>query len=558
VNRIIASNLRAPGSYTTIDESGANTGIPVYSQPIQIVAPRIKAPAAAWAAATAYALGVTIMPTSGHNDGHYYICIVAGTSGGTEPTWPGAGGTVTDGSTLVWREMIYAAEIKNVEIPVRIYSVEEAALYAGAGSLAHRMARAAIRQYRDSEIYLNLVDDASSGVKATSTIVFAGTAVGQGTAALRNGNELIAISWADGDTSAEVATALDAAIAALHDLPVTPSVAAGTVTIWAKNAGTPGNEIGLYDIDDEDWQPVITITGDGITATITGFANGANNPDITDALAASVSGAFSLIAIPYKDATNITALRAHMLSVSDEINQNGARGFVATTDTIAAASTLAQENDSRLHVAIVRRCRFTSFEIAAAAAAMHAQTGHPGVPLNTMEMVDCDAPDPAARFSQLELNSLLWAGVTPYNADGFGAVRCIRSITTYTANSTGSPDPFWLDTTTVACFDFVRKAIRTAHLLRFSQAVLRQNHADGEPSFVVTPADIASLNFAICKELERYGVVQQVDLYKSRFISVRDADVAGRVNSDIPVEVVQGLHILANYIRVVSSVGSGA
>jgi hypothetical protein len=55
-----------------------------------------------WEATTAYAVGQLIQPTTSND--LFYRCITAGTSGGTEPTWPttGVGSTVADG-TVIWR-----------------------------------------------------------------------------------------------------------------------------------------------------------------------------------------------------------------------------------------------------------------------------------------------------------------------------------------------------------------------------------------------------------------------------------------------------------------------
>lgn len=57
----------------------------------------------AWVANTAYALGATVVPTAGKENGWKYVCTTAGTSNATtEPTWPTTeGATVTDG-TVVW------------------------------------------------------------------------------------------------------------------------------------------------------------------------------------------------------------------------------------------------------------------------------------------------------------------------------------------------------------------------------------------------------------------------------------------------------------------------
>jgi hypothetical protein len=55
------------------------------------------------ATSTAHTLGQIVRPSTGN--GHLYICTVAGTSGGSAPTWPTVSGqTVTDGG-VTWTEL---------------------------------------------------------------------------------------------------------------------------------------------------------------------------------------------------------------------------------------------------------------------------------------------------------------------------------------------------------------------------------------------------------------------------------------------------------------------
>lgn len=68
-----------------------------------------------WAATTAYSLGDRVEPTT--PNGLLYECTTAGTSGGSEPTFPtGAiGDTVVDG-TVVWTYVAARHEITEVEL----------------------------------------------------------------------------------------------------------------------------------------------------------------------------------------------------------------------------------------------------------------------------------------------------------------------------------------------------------------------------------------------------------------------------------------------------------
>lgn len=70
-----------------------------------------------WQASHAYAFGNKVFPASAN--GHYYVCISAGTSGGSQPAWPTANNaTVTDG-TVVWQE---STTIINDDLTTENYS----------------------------------------------------------------------------------------------------------------------------------------------------------------------------------------------------------------------------------------------------------------------------------------------------------------------------------------------------------------------------------------------------------------------------------------------------
>jgi phage tail sheath gpL-like len=438
-------------------------------------------------------------------------------------------------------------------VPKICFGPDEAASYWGSGSLMHRMILAAFRVYPYAIVTGCALDDAEAGVAATATIVVAGTATGPGTLTARLGTDIVSVAISPEKTALEIAALLSSEINKYPKLPVTATVLNGTVTLTFKNKGTPGNFLGKYNASTSKHEPEAESTAAGITATVTGFTGGASDPDMDTAFAALSSHRYHLYAIPFSDLTSAQALDEQLESVSDEVNQKGARGYMFSTGAIADATTIAGANARRICLGAFRRCRMPAYEAAAAFAALQASEETPWRAINGAELVGCDAPDIADRYSFSEINSLLSSGVSPFEVGPGEKVQCVRAISTYTANDAGSPSQVWLDSFKIATADYVREAIVASHKNNYRNSVLRDNHVDGEPEYVVTPADIVSNNIAVCKRIETAGGLNNVDKYKDQFSAVRDQVVSGRVNSTIPIDIVDAAHIFANTIKIVSS-----
>jgi phage tail sheath gpL-like len=438
-------------------------------------------------------------------------------------------------------------------VPTKIFNVSDAAKFFGAGSILHRMVLAAFKQNPYVMLTACAVDDAAAGVLATSTITLTGTASASGTISVTIGTDVVTIAVASAATAANTATALSAEINKYPNLPVVASVASAVVTLTAKNKGTCGNYIGKYDTTATKHVPAVTITSTGITAAIVGFSSGATDPVMTSAYAALAGKRYHLYAIPFQSLTSAQELMAQLDSVSDEINQKGARGYMFQSGALAGATTTSAVNAKRISIGYIRGCKRSAFENAAAYAAMQAAQEIPWLAINNTELVGCDAPDIADRLTFTEQNALLSSGVTPFEVGAGEKVRCVRSISTYTLNRASSPDITWLDSFKIAVADYVRDAIVNSHKSNFANCVIRDNHVDGEPDYVITPADVNSNNIAVCKRIEKAGGLNNVDGFKNQFSAVRNANVPGRIDSEIPIDIVDAAHIFANTIKIVSS-----
>jgi phage tail sheath gpL-like len=295
----------------------------------------------------------------------------------------------------------------------------------------------------------------------------------------------------------------------------------------------------------------VAVEVDGITASAAAYSGGAGDPDIAAALAACGGQRYHIIALPWMTADAAEALREHLATVSDEVNQMGARGFLFSDGNLAEVSTYARAiNDKRICVGWLKGARRPQFENCAAFAAMQSAVDAPWLATNNVELIGADAPAIGDRANWNELNNFLWSGVAPFFVSDAGRVACVRAISTYIKTAAGAEDATFLDSFKIAAADYVREAVRTRHLADFQNKILRDNHVDGEPPNVVTPEDVRDTNIDVCRRIEREGGLNNVNAFKDGFISVRDPNVPGRVNSILPVDIVDAAHIMANTIVI--------
>ncbi|MCL2219330.1 MAG: phage tail sheath subtilisin-like domain-containing protein [Chitinispirillia bacterium] len=440
-------------------------------------------------------------------------------------------------------------------VPAQVTSPAQAAEFWGAGSIMHRMAWAAFRQYGSLSLTGCAVDDASTGVGASAAITFTGSADATGQVTLWVGTDRIPVRvdrFVDGlagGTPVKIASDLADQVNARPDLPVTAYANGAVITLTAKNKGTTGNFLG------QKGKPAVDCDVPGIEAATTAYTGGAGDPDLTDTFDKVSGQRFHIVALAWATAAAAIALSEYLNEVSNEVNQRGGRGFMFVDGNIADMATLAKGiNDKRICVGGITGAKRAPFENAAAFAAMLAAEPMPWLAVNNIGLVGCDSPPVTDRWNWNEINNiLLWSGVTPFEVGAGDRVRCVRAISTYVKNDAGAEDDTFLDTLKIATADYVREAVRVRHLTDFQNKVLRDNHVAGEPPNVVTPADVRSTNLDVCRRIEAMGGLNSVNAFADQFVSVRNRNVPGRVDSIIPIDIVDALHILANNITITST-----
>ena len=431
---------------------------------------------------------------------------------------------------LIIAQRLAAGTVAQI-IPTQVFSDAEAAAYFGNGSIAHLMARAAMKANAYLDLSVCALDDPSTGnpVARVHSLAIAVNATSSGTLTLYVGNVRYQIGITSGDTPTVIGTALKAALDNDPALPFTVTHEAGTLTFTAKNKGTCANQI--------DFEAIVTATG--TTATLTATTPGSVDPVLATALAAVFAEQYDIIAVPLIDATSYAALKTHLDSVSGPMEQRPSIGVMADDDALATVTTLTGTiNHGRITCSYLRGTRSPAFEIAAAYAAVLAYEEDPARPLNTLALTGIAAPAVAQRLSRTEQESCLANGTTPLEVGPGEVVQIVRAVSTYVHDAQGIDDVSLLDITTMRTLDYVRKAIRTRIALRFPREKLSSK----------TPESVRDQIMDVLYQLQDLEIVEEVEANAAGVICERDLQDANRLNAKIPCDIVNGLHIFAGRI----------
>jgi phage tail sheath gpL-like len=413
--------------------------------------------------------------------------------------------------------------------PVEVFSGNAAALYFGAGSLAHRAAVAAMTANPYVALTVIALDDAQAGVAASAPIIFTGTATADGAFALRVAKTRVDIPSYASDTAAQIAQRLADQITQMPDLPVTAAAANGTLTLTTKNKGAAGNAINLTQLNQTS----------GVSAELKPMSGGLNDPDLAPALAAVFSAAYDIYAVCYPTQAALTQLRTHLDAVSGPLEMRGALGVAGTGMSLAGATTLAGHiNTGRITLGWHPGSVCLPAEIAAAYAAVIASEEDPARPLNTLPLTGLDVTPLTAQPGRTEQENVLHNGVTPFEIGPGDVVQIVRAISTYTKDPQGIDDPALLDITTIRTLDYARKAWRQRIALRFPREKLSEK----------TPPKVRSELLDVAYKLEELEILENVKANQDKLICEIDLQDVNRLNAALPADVVNGLHVFAGRI----------
>lgn len=427
-------------------------------------------------------------------------------------------------------------------VPVRVTSVAQAKTLFGAGSILAQMVEAYIARDNFTELWTLPLADNGSGTSATGTLAVTGTATAAGAVNLMIAGRRVQVAVTNGATATTVATAIAAAVNAAADLPVTATASTGNVTLTAKNKGTTGNDIDVrlnyYDGE---------TTAAGISVAITAMANGANNPDLTGALAALGDEWYHCIASAYRDAANLSALTAEMDSRWGPTRQIDGHVFMGAFGSLAALSTLGESVNSK-HLTFIptQNSPTPSWEVAAESTAIAAFYGaiDPARPLQTLEYTWMKAPAVTGRFTQSERNILLYDGISTWRVNSGGVPVVERFITAYKTNAAGADDPSYLDVETLFTLQYIRWDWRNHVMRKFPRHKLADDGTRfGQGQTVVTPKIMKAEAIAKFADWELAGLVEGREQFKRDLVVERNASDRNRLDMLLPTDLVNQFRV---------------
>lgn len=403
------------------------------------------------------------------------------------------------------------------DVPVQIFSKDQAKGLFGAGSMLHRMAEKYFKNNLSVELWCIPSADNGAGVAATGTATISGPATKAGTLSLYIGGRLVQVAIAIGDIDDDIAADIAAAVNADTDLPVTAGVASEVVTFTAKNKGINGNKIALQmNLQSDQATPA------GVGVVLVQMASGATNPVLTTMIAAMGDVQYNLLINPYTDATSLTALEAELASRAGPTRQIDGNMIAVANDTVGNLTTLGNSRNSQFST-IFGAYKFPNppEEVAAAAAGQIAGSAQIDVamPFQTLQLVDIMAPAIADRFQWNERNTLLYDGISTLKVGPGGVVQIEQAITTYQLNSYGVADPSYLLLNVPLMLSYLRYTQMAVMTSKYGRCKLAKDGTRfGPGQKVITPKTAKAEYYSIFTQWELDGKVEGFEQFKKDLI----------------------------------------
>jgi phage tail sheath gpL-like len=445
------------------------------------------------------------------------------------------------------------------DVAIPIGSQAQADQHFGQGSELARMFRAFYKNNFANEVWGLPVKEPTGASAASGTITITGPATAAGTIHLYIAGTYVPVNISPSDDADAIATAIGDAINEDTTLPVTATVATGTVTMTTIWKGVLGNDIQVsmnyYGGLGAEQTPV----GLGITLPITGFlTGGVGTPVFTNAILNLGEEPFEYVGMPYTDSESLF-IWDQEYGFTDSGRWGWQRQlfghvFSAKRGEYADLLLFGETNNSAVISIMAYETASPSpcFEWTAAyaAKAQRALINDPARPLQTLSLNTIKAAPIHQRFNWPELNSLASTGLAIQKPGSDRQPMIAREQTTYQLNLYGQSDDAYELVTTLAT---IAKLIRNQrHMIttQFPRHKLANDGTKFSPGqAIVTPGIIKSYLVAQYRQDMWDGLCEDLRNFKAHLLVERDSSDPNRVNVLFPPDLINQLRAFATLFQ---------
>jgi len=428
-----------------------------------------------------------------------------------------------------------------------ITSIAQAKTLYGAGSMLAIMIEALWKGKGTVPVTAFPVPDAE-GTPASGTIQITGTVTKSGTIALYIAGKRVAVGVLKDDTNEEVAAAINAAINANANLPVTSAVVTDTATLTCRWDGTTGNDITILEdlaVGDAINEP------EGLTIAITDMASGATDPDFSTDSPFNYFGDtwYTFVAYPYNSDTLLDVMEAAGDARNDPSVKRqfaGICGYVGTLANFLIA--LADRNSAWTTMMPVEASPSMPLEIAAATVGVTSRRAQatPGRPYRSLALPDI-WPGTGALWTYAQRDQVVKAGGSTFMISSDGKVRIEDLVTTRTKNDLEEDDDSFRWTETIANIQAKIYSLDTVYSSEpFVSGVVVDDESVTDVDYAIRPKTVKAYAIKLIDELWIPRVLtKNRDAVVAGIISEIDSGNPNRINIQVPDDLAAGLKIIA-------------
>jgi phage tail sheath gpL-like len=395
----------------------------------------------------------------------------------------------------------------------------------------------------------------SAGVAATGAITIMAAPTEAGEIALYIAGEKVPVDITPSDTPTTIALAIEDAINAMDDLPVSATATTGTVTLACRWKGTTGNDITVMLNYFGGIGGEMTPTGLVLTLPPTGMlTGGVGTPVFTNAIAGLGEQIFEYVALPYTDSTTLMAWEDEYSF--EDVGRWGYRRqlyghiFSARRDTMPNLVTWGNtRNDGVTSVMAVEPASpspIYEWTAAYTGKAQRALINDPARPLQTLSLSQIKLAPLHQRFDAVDLQTLASNGLATQKAGSNNQPMISRESTTYQLNLYGTPDTAYELVTTLATLARLIRGQKQAITSKFPRMKLANDGTRfGPGQAIVTPAMIKAELISEYMTDQFNGLVENTSAFVQNLLVERDDTDPNRVNVLYPPDLINQLRIFA-------------